>query len=50
MIKKPVIENYIEIDEKVILINELSQKRREEMADTLHDKMMETARYQKVIK
>jgi hypothetical protein len=50
MLKKPVIENYIEIDEKIILINTLPQKKREEIADTLHDKIMESAGYQRVLK
>lgn len=45
-----VIENYIEIVGKIILINELPQKRREEIADTLHNRIMESVAYQKVIK
>ncbi len=50
LIKKPVIENYIEIDGKIILINELLQKRREEIVNTLHNRIMESVGYQKVIK
>lgn len=45
-----VIENYIEIDGKIILINELPQKRREEIVNTLHNRIMESVGYQKVIK
>lgn len=48
MLKKQVIENYIEIDGKIILKNELPQKRREKIADTIHDKIMESEGYQKV--
>lgn len=48
MNKMPVIENYIEINGKTILIDSLPKEKREEIAKVLQDKFMESMGYQRI--
>jgi len=48
MNKMPVIENYIEINGKTILIDSLPKEKREEIAEVLQDKFMESMGYQRI--
>ena len=48
MSKMPVIENYIEINDKTFLIDSLPKEKREKIAEVLQDKFMESMGYQRV--
>ncbi|WP_166429852.1 hypothetical protein [Lacrimispora aerotolerans] len=48
MNKMPVIENYIEINGEIILIDSLPKEKREEIAEMLQNKLMESMGYQRI--
>lgn len=48
MNKKPIIENYIEINGKDVLINSLPEEKRKETALMIQDKMMESIGFQRM--
>lgn len=47
MMKKPIIENYIEIEERNLRFDELKEKERKEIAQKLQDKMMNAVGYKR---
>lgn len=47
MSKKPIIENYIEINGKDVLMDSLPEEKRREIAQMLQDKMMESIGFQR---
>lgn len=47
MMKKPMIENYIEIEERKVRFDEMKEKERKEIAKKLQEKMMGTIGYKR---
>ncbi|WP_349947404.1 hypothetical protein ABFV83_02655 [Lacrimispora sp. BS-2] len=48
MNKKPMIENYVEIDGKNVLMDSLPEEKRKEIALMIQDKMMESMGFRRI--
>lgn len=48
MNKKPIIENYIEINGKDVLMDSLPEEKRREIAVIIQDRMMESIGFKRV--